>query len=1016
MPGMSRRSTPHGAQSRHLPGGWHPNVFAGGGLLTVAVSDQDFFSAADCVRVVDAPPWALYNNAEGGTNGVTPTTSDTGSGNPYDTVNDPANSTVQYSTAQAAHGTTSISVATGASGTETAYLAWSTQLGTFSYIQVRAYVYLTAAPSTTDAFLELETLSATFQGGIQIQTNKTLLIQNAAFGTVHTMTSTLPLNAWFRVEALFTLAGVNGAITLNYYATPDSTTVTESYTGAANFGASANQFQIGWNNGHPSQPTTYVDDVAATTFLTGGLLGPVLTLGTLEQVALSNGDSGSGTESQHILVSSTDSGSFTDAGETVKFTATDASSQTADSGTAGQPVSSSDTWKGTDGKFGGTPVSGSDSGSFTDAGEQVSLSSSDTASGTDAGNPPPATLSSPDTASGTDAGEKISLSLGDTGSGSDGGNPPPATLSNADTASGTDAGEKVSLSSSDSVSGTDAGSPPSAALSSSDTSSGTDAGEKVNPLGSDSCSGSDGGNPPPATLSNPDTVTGTDAATKVNPLGSDSCSGSDGGNPPPATLSNPDTVTGTDSLAELDVVASDNCSGADGGAANATFSSSDTASGTEAVTDVGVFSSDTASGTDAFVSIVQGAVSADSGSFTDAGNPPPATLSSADSGNGSESGTITVASSDTCSGSDNGTPTSATLSSPDTGSFADAGEKVHFTVADTGSFADAGETVKFSAADASSQTVDAGEKIKFSSSDASSTTLDAGEKVNPLGSDSCSGSDSWGGTKLSATDSGTFADAGETIHIPTSADTCTGVDAGSVNTNTPKSDSDVGHFQDSEIDYVVSGDSGSGSETSIVSVPATDSGSAAETGSVHITGSVFLSDVDAGSAAEAAVVRGTGTQNISDSDAGSAAEAVSTFLILGQADTGTFVDTLWTHTGTGVALSGIDVWTTIPDYLFLRGGDGLYNVVWHPGRHDEKVLISGAQLSRWLLNYAEEMQRYDSVTLLGDVDAGSASEDNTPLLNVAGVVLTMSLRAEIPGRVGAPGQFGWAAGFPEVST
>jgi hypothetical protein len=223
----------------------------------------------------------LLNNLEGGTSGTAVSAANSGgtSGNAFDAVNIVTGGTLAYSSAHAAHGTLSMVAATGTTTTSGSYAQWGTSLGTVTTHYGRAYLYLSAAPASTDAVIEY--LSAgTFRAGIQVTTGRQIQVQDAAFGFIHTFTAVIPTAQWVRVEWQIVFSATAGQAVISYYASMDSATATETYTSPAsqNFGASANQLQFGWNNGHASQPSVYFDDLGGSTT---GLLGPATTTWTL---------------------------------------------------------------------------------------------------------------------------------------------------------------------------------------------------------------------------------------------------------------------------------------------------------------------------------------------------------------------------------------------------------------------------------------------------------------------------------------------------------------------------------------------------------------------------------------------------------------------------------------------------------------------------------------------------------------------------------------------------------------
>lgn len=233
----------------------------------------------------------LTNSFEGGTNTTTLTAGSGGntggsSGSFFDVVT-ATGEIVEFSTNQAAHGNLSAVVQTGTSGI--ANFGWSTSWGTQTNTFGRIYVYLTGAPNVSDSFIEHQS-SGTFACGIQITTGQNILIQDANFATVHQMASTIPLDQWVRIEWNLVSGLSTGQIIVNYYATKDSNTATESYTSTAAqaFLASCTEVTFGWNFSHPSQPSTYIDDVGLSTT---GFLGPVNTL-SITTNSLPNGTQG----------------------------------------------------------------------------------------------------------------------------------------------------------------------------------------------------------------------------------------------------------------------------------------------------------------------------------------------------------------------------------------------------------------------------------------------------------------------------------------------------------------------------------------------------------------------------------------------------------------------------------------------------------------------------------------------------------------------------------------------------
>lgn len=223
----------------------------------------------------------LTNNFESGTSGITITAGNSGSGtaNAFDNVI-VSNGAAVYSSTTAAHGTLSGSFSTTAAG-GVAYTLWTSSVGTQGTVYGRAYFNITANPAAADANVQHRGTGGSSAGNIQIGTTRQLIMQTPAFTTSHTFTSVIPLNTWIRVEWQMVAGGAGvGSLTVNYYATADSTTVTETFTDNTNaWGGTGGiaEVDFGWTNTHASQPTLFVDDVGVSAT---GFLGPAVNAGT----------------------------------------------------------------------------------------------------------------------------------------------------------------------------------------------------------------------------------------------------------------------------------------------------------------------------------------------------------------------------------------------------------------------------------------------------------------------------------------------------------------------------------------------------------------------------------------------------------------------------------------------------------------------------------------------------------------------------------------------------------------
>lgn len=125
--------------------------------------------------------------------------------------------------------------------------------------------------------------------------------------------------------------------------------------------------------------------------------------------------------------------------------------------------------------------------------EQTAASSTDTGTGTDAGESVAGAISDTESGAGTDAGEAVAATVSndDPGAATDAGESVAAAVSNTETGTGSDAGEAVAAATSDTeaATATDAGETLAVALTENDTATATDGNELIAVAGSDSDSG-----------------------------------------------------------------------------------------------------------------------------------------------------------------------------------------------------------------------------------------------------------------------------------------------------------------------------------------------------------------------------------------------------------------------------------------------------------------------------------------------------------------------------------------------
>lgn len=218
----------------------------------------------------------LTNSFEGGTDGTTITTGNSGgaSGNAFDGVNFDNTGTpgvVAYSNVQKKAGSLSARIRCGSVAAITGF-QWSTSRGTLTDDFVRAYFYLTNAMTFNEVIVRWFSGALADVGRIRwLASNNIDIIDNAGTQMAQS-TNTMSLNQWVRLEAqhhcsttatfitvkLFTGANVDGV-------TPDDTFGTaNTFTGPS---ATSGRVDMGIPQAQGADPSSsgflYVDDAAA---------------------------------------------------------------------------------------------------------------------------------------------------------------------------------------------------------------------------------------------------------------------------------------------------------------------------------------------------------------------------------------------------------------------------------------------------------------------------------------------------------------------------------------------------------------------------------------------------------------------------------------------------------------------------------------------------------------------------------------------------------------------------------
>lgn len=173
----------------------------------------------------------LTNSFEGGTNGSTISTSNSGgaSGTAFGAVTIDGGESLTFDTSTAAHGSVSAQVACPTSGSS--YVAWTSGIsGTSATVYARAYLRFTGNPSATVNVLRILSAANGIMGTIRVNTGGTIGMLYGSGTLAGTSTGALTANAWFRVEVMVTAGTTTGVMTCRVYWTMDGTTPDETLT------------------------------------------------------------------------------------------------------------------------------------------------------------------------------------------------------------------------------------------------------------------------------------------------------------------------------------------------------------------------------------------------------------------------------------------------------------------------------------------------------------------------------------------------------------------------------------------------------------------------------------------------------------------------------------------------------------------------------------------------------------------------------------------------------------------
>ncbi|MFZ1812572.1 MAG: polysaccharide lyase [Candidatus Saccharimonadales bacterium] len=208
----------------------------------------------------------LQNTAEGGTNGVSATTLNTGgaSGPALSQVITTTAGTATFSNAIAAHGSLSYLISGAATDTAKLYFGSSNSSGAAA----RVSIYLTTLSGNQGVFM-IQSTNFTEVASVNIDSTNHLTLTDAAGSTLYVTTATVTTNTWYRLELQTAIGSTtsNGTINFQWYA-GDSTTAIETFSSSSvNSGTyNALRLQVGKITSS-STLTMNVDDLAYDTQL-----------------------------------------------------------------------------------------------------------------------------------------------------------------------------------------------------------------------------------------------------------------------------------------------------------------------------------------------------------------------------------------------------------------------------------------------------------------------------------------------------------------------------------------------------------------------------------------------------------------------------------------------------------------------------------------------------------------------------------------------------------------------------
>jgi hypothetical protein len=221
----------------------------------------------------------LLNSAEGGTNGTTVTTGNSGgnSGTAFDAVSIGSGAALTYDSTRSAHGNLSYNFSTGVTAV-LSNVQWTTIIGGFQpQIWFRAYSLFTSVPAATQRIFT-STNGSTGAAIFVVLTTGHIQCRTGAAGT-QTLNSTNAITAgqWFRLEGFVIGDPSVGQVEFKLFlgGSVDSITPTETQTSAAtvNTTGQVNACSFGISTNTANAGPYWEDDIGLSTT---GYIGPVI--------------------------------------------------------------------------------------------------------------------------------------------------------------------------------------------------------------------------------------------------------------------------------------------------------------------------------------------------------------------------------------------------------------------------------------------------------------------------------------------------------------------------------------------------------------------------------------------------------------------------------------------------------------------------------------------------------------------------------------------------------------------